>query len=356
MLKVLYLFVIKGEKYMSYERRALKLQKKKKSRKKWILWIVAPLLVLLLAGGTYATYLYNKAESAMGNSYQPLDRKTTKRAKAVHPEFDNITVLFAGLDESKKRGTPALRTDALMLATFNQKQKSVKLLSIPRDTYVYIPNKGREDKINHAYGKGGITSTIETVEELLDIPVDYYVKMNFEAFIDVVEALDGIDINVTKAIDEMDSQDRHHAIKLQPGQQILNGEEALAYARTRKIDSDIERGKRQQEVIKAIINRASSAKSFTKYASVIEAIGDNIQTDLSFDEMKSFMDYAIAGSKLTVDTLTLEGSNARIGGIYYYQLDNSALEQIKSTLKSQLEFGKVDNSNASPSSNVSSNS
>lgn len=341
---------------MSLERRALKFQKKKKSRKKWIYWIVAPLLVLLLAGGGYATYLYNKAEKAMGNSYKPVERTTTKREAKVNPEFDNITVLFAGLDESKKRGEKALRTDALMLATFNQKQKSVKLLSIPRDSYVYIPSKGREDKINHAYGNGGITSSMETVEELLDIPVDYYVKMNFEAFIDVVEALGGIDVNVTKAIDEMDSKDRHHAIQLQPGLQTLNGEEALAYARTRKIDSDIERGKRQQEVIKSIINKASSAKSITKYGNVIEAVGENMETDLSFSEMKSFIEYATAGNQLNVESLTLAGSNSRISGIYYYQLDQTALEQVKSTLKSQLEFGKVDNSNATPSVNENPNS
>jgi polyisoprenyl-teichoic acid--peptidoglycan teichoic acid transferase len=332
---------------MSLDRRQMKLQKKKASRKKWIYWIVAPLLVLLIAGGTYATYLYNKAETAMTKSYKPIERNTKREVK-VDPKFDNITVLFAGLDESKKRGTPALRTDALMLATFNQEQKSVKLLSIPRDTYVYIPNKGREDKINHAYGKGGISSTIETVEELLDIPVDYYVKMNFEAFIDVVEALGGIDVNVTKAIDEMDSKDRHHAIKLQPGFQSLNGEEALAYARTRKIDSDIERGKRQQEVIKAIIDKASSAKAITKYGNVIEAVGENMETDLSFSEMKSFIDYAAAGNKLNVESLALEGSSMRISGIYYYRLDQTSLEEVKSTLKTQLEFGKVDNSDASP--------
>ncbi|HLO11955.1 MAG TPA: LCP family protein [Pseudoneobacillus sp.] len=341
---------------MSLERRALKLQKKKKGRKKWIYWIVAPLIFVLLAGGAYATYLYNKAETAMSNSYKPLDRKSTKRVKEVSPELDNITVLFAGVDESKKRNAPGLRTDALMLATFNQKQKSVKLLSIPRDSYVYIPSKGYEDKITHAYGKGGISSTIDTVEGLLDIPVDYYVKMNFEAFIDVVESLGGVDVNVTKNIDEMDSKDRHHAIILHPGFQTLNGEEALAYARTRKIDSDIERGKRQQEILKAIVSKASSAKSVTKYAKVIEAIGENMETDLSFDEMKSFLDYAVGGNNLNIESLSLKGSDSRISGIYYYQLDQTSLEEVKSTLKTQLEFGKVDNSNANTTTTANSNS
>ncbi|HYK74962.1 MAG TPA: LCP family protein [Pseudoneobacillus sp.] len=333
---------------MSNDRRAIKIQKKKKKRKKWLLWILTPLMIIALSGIGYGAYLYTKAEAVVSKSYKPLERTSTKRTKEVHPKMDNITVLFAGIDDSEARNfNNASRTDALMLATFNEKQKSVKLLSIPRDSYVYIPSKGYEDKINHAYGKGGITSTIETVEELLDIPVDYYVKMNFEAFIDVVDALGGINAEVPYELFEKDSRDRHNAIHLQEGYQKLNGEEALALARTRHYDSDIERGKRQQQIIKSIMSKASSAKSVTKYADVIEAVGENMETDLSFDEMKSFVDYAAAGTNLNVETLSLKGSDSKINGIYYYQLDEPNLEVVKSALKSQLEIGTTeDSSNA----------
>ncbi|WP_442596362.1 LCP family protein [Neobacillus sp. D3-1R] len=332
---------------MFNERRALKLQKKKKRRKKWLFWVLTPLLIIVLGGAAYGSYLYNKAEAVVSKSYKPLERTSTKRVKEVHPELDNITVLFAGIDDSETRNfSTASRTDALMLATFNEKQKSVKLLSIPRDSYVYIPSKGYEDKINHAYGKGGITSTIETIEELLDIPVDYYVKMNFDAFIDVVDALGGIKVEVPYELFEKDSKDRHNAIHLQKGLQELDGEEALALARTRHYDSDIYRGQRQQEILKAIISKAASAKSVSKYGTVIEAVGDNMETDLSFDEMKSFIDYATAGKQLDVETLTLKGSDSRINGIYYYQLDKPELEVIKSTLKTQLNIGSNDNSSS----------
>ena len=324
---------------MSKDRRALNVQKKKKRRNKWIIWLVTPLIIILLAGTAYGTYLYNKAENVANKSYKPLER-TSKRDKDVHPEMDNITVLFAGVDDSDTRNyNSGSRTDALMMATFNKTKKSIKLLSIPRDSYVFIPRKGYEDKINHAYGKGGITSTIETVEELLDIPVDYYVKMNFEAFIDVVDALGGVEVDVPYTLNEKDSKDRRNAIHLEKGLQNLKGEEALAFARTRKRDSDIERGKRQQEIIKAIMSKATSASSITKYAGVMEAVGENMETDLSFDEMKSFFDYAKAGSKLNIETLNLQGADSNIGGIYYYQLDEPALEDIKSKLKSQLDIG-----------------
>ncbi|MFP3422776.1 LCP family protein, partial [Bacillus sp. SIMBA_161] len=81
-----------------------------------------------------------------------------------------------------------IRSDALVLATLNNEDKSVKLVSIPRDTYTFIPDSGYEDKITHAYALNGPRSTIESVEGLLDVPVDYYMTMNFDAFVDVVDA------------------------------------------------------------------------------------------------------------------------------------------------------------------------
>lgn len=310
---------------------------KNKKRRRVLLWVLVPIFTLILGATAYGTFLYNKAQSVVDKSYEPTNRKTTKRETKVDPNIDNFSVLFVGIDDSDNRNfSSGSRTDALMLATFNDQQKSVKLLSIPRDSYVYIPNKGYNDKINHAYGKGGITSTIETVEGLLDIPVDYYVNVNFNAFIDIVDALGGIEVDVPYSFSEQDSQDRQNAIHLEEGLQELNGEEALALARTRKLDSDIERGKRQQEIVKAIMNKAMSVSSVTKYSDVIEAVGDNMKTDLSFNEMKSFINYVTAGTGLNIESLILEGESAYIDGIYYYQLDDTSLNEVKKTLQDHL--------------------
>src|SRR5699024_7653135 len=119
--------------------------------------------------------------------------------------------------------------------------------SIPRDSYVYIPEVGYEDKINHAHAFGGHRATIDAVENLLDIPVDYWVKLNFNAFVDVIDAIDGIDVEVPYEFTESNSDDKRDSIHLFPGKQLVDGEEALALARTRKLDNDIERGKRQLE-------------------------------------------------------------------------------------------------------------
>src|SRR5699024_2063606 len=152
-----------------------------------------------------------------------------------------------------------------------------KLLSIPRDSYVYIPEVGYKTKITHAHAFGGPESTIDTVEHFLHVPVDYYARVDFEAFIGVVDALGGLHYDVPYEIHEQDSQDHQNAIHLEPGKQNVNGEEALALARTRKYDSDVDRGKRQQELIKKIADKATSASSIFKLGDVLDSIGPNLK-------------------------------------------------------------------------------
>ncbi|MCA1031428.1 LCP family protein [Bacillus timonensis] len=318
--------------------------KKKKRRKRALMWVLLPLLLIVTSATVYGAFLVNKAANVAETSKKDLERgeKSEKREKAVNPKYDNISILFMGVDDSstRKMGS-ATRTDALILATLNEKQKTVKMVSIPRDSLVYVPVEGKEDKINHAHVFGGVEGTIETVEELFDVPVDYFVKMNFEAFIDVVEALGGIEVDVPITFSEQDSKDRKNAIHLTKGLQMLNGEEALALARTRKIDSDIERGKRQQLVLEAIIKKGSSVTSITKYGDVIEALGDNITTNLRFGEIISLHDYATSGQKLQVQSLHLEGNDLWLPRGYYYQLNEEKLKEISEILRSHLEVNTV---------------
>ncbi|MCR2821413.1 LCP family protein [Lederbergia panacisoli] len=323
-------------------RQQLKVNKKKRNRKKIFWFLVFPILLLASLGISYGVHLYIKAENMMAESFHDdRDGKSDLREKKVDPKIDNVSILFIGIDESAKRNQgDNTRSDALLLATLNEKEKSVKLLSIPRDSYVYIDEVGYSTKINHAHSYGGPKATIDTVENLLDIPVDYYVRVDFEAFMEIVNALGGIDIDVPFAFSEQNSKDKAGAISLEPGMQTLDGEEALAFARTRKIDNDIERGKRQQEVMKAIVKKAASGTSVVKYGQVIDAIGSNMKTDMTFDEIKAFIDYGIA-SHLTIDTMTLEGFDSYIPNssgknVYYWQLDENALAQTKTTLKQHL--------------------
>lgn len=297
--------------------------------------IIASMLISLTA---YGLYLHKKAETAAGNAFEAIgDREKSKlREEVVKPLEDNVSILFVGIDDSEERdqGDSNSRSDALMLATLNNKSKTVKLVSIPRDSLVYIPEVGYEDKINHAHAYGGTRASIETVEELFEIPVDYYVKMNFDAFIDVVDALGGIEAEVPYTLLEKDQFDRN-TVQLEPGFQKLDGREALALARTRKQDNDLERGKRQQMILKSIMKEAASASSFTKYGDVIDAVGDNMKTDMTFEEMKSFFAYIKDGAP-RVDTIQLNGLDDMSTGVYYWSLDQESLDETRDILKSHL--------------------
>jgi polyisoprenyl-teichoic acid--peptidoglycan teichoic acid transferase len=321
---------------------------KKRSTKASLIIKVSLLLIASLAicATAYGVYLTKQVKHAADSAHEELDGRevSTLRDNKVEPIHDNVSILFVGVDDSDNRGQGSdhSRSDALILATLNNKTHTIKMLSIPRDSYVYIPKVGYRDKITHAHAMGGTLTTIETVENLLDVPIDYYVRMNFNAFIDVVDALGGIEAEVPYALHELDEFDKF-TINLKPGMQHLNGSEALALARTRKQDSDIERGKRQQEILSAIINKAASVSSLTKYDDVIKALGDNMKTDMTFTEMKSFLSYLSEGVP-RIDTLTLDGSDDMSTGIYYYKLNQQSVNEVKETLKNHLGLDKTSSS------------
>src|SRR5690625_4972159 len=131
--------------------------------------------------------------------------------------------------------------------------------------------------------------------------------------------------------------DKADAIHLYPGVQELDGEEALALARTRKMDNDIERGKRQQEIIKSIIDKSTSLSSILKYDDIIRVVGSNMTTNMSFSEVKSFISYGTKGN-LDINTLTLDGTDFQPGSTYYWQIDQVALEETRKTLQEHLDF------------------
>lgn len=318
--------------------RVVKSRKKKIRRR--VFFILIPIMIVFLIVLGYGTYLYTKADTVLSDSYVEVDReKSPLRDALVDPSIDNVSILIMGVDSNNHRDNAEnARTDALMLATFNKAEKSINLLSIPRDSLVYIPEVGYEDKINHAHSFGGTKAAVETVENLLDIPVDYYVKVNFHAFVDVVDSLNGIEVEVPYELTESNSMDKRDAIHLMPGVQNVDGEEALALARTRKLDSDIQRGKRQQEILEAIIGKSTSVNSVLNYDDLLEAVGDNMTTNMTFSDMKTFISYAGNGIDLDINSITLEGTDYQPAGVYYWAVDQVALGETKSLLQDHLEI------------------
>lgn len=325
-------------KNTSKTRQVIKKKKKKKKNHTALKIILILFLLTLIAFGSYAFYLYYVSKQAADKAFDNNGRtKSELREEKVTPLEDNISILFVGVDDSEKRGQGSSnsRSDSLMLATLNNADKSVKLLSIPRDSYVYIPSFGYEDKITHAHTDvTGVKSSIETVEKMLNIPVDYYFELNFDSFIQIVDALDGIEVDVPYDLDEIDENDKK-TIHLKKGVQTLNGSEALALARTRHYDNDFKRGERQQMILKAIVEKATSVSSFTKYDSLLTAIGDNMTTDMSFSEMKSLFSYLSSGMP-EIDSVKLEGYDDMSTGTYFFKINDESLLNVRQQLQKQL--------------------
>ncbi|WP_243290270.1 LCP family protein [Bacillus sp. FJAT-47783] len=310
---------------------------KKKKKRKRVKSIGCIFLLLLLVVGGYGAYLTYKVANASFKSQEDLERgiKSDLRTTAIDPKKDHFSVLFIGVDA--RPGEKNSRSDALILATFNKDDSSIKMVSIPRDSRVNIPDRGF-DKINHAHFFGGKDLTVETIENLFEIPVDYYVELNFDAFIEIVDAIDGVEVNSKIAFTEQDSRGVQNAIKIDEGIQTLNGEEALAYVRMRKKDplGDIGRGQRQQEVIKAIIEKSSSLSAITKYDEIIDSIGNNLTTNFSIGNILALQKYA--GSISNIESLFLTGNNNTINNTYYYELDEDSIEEISEELSNHLEI------------------
>lgn len=332
---------------------SLKSQKKKK-RKKVLLFTLIPIGVILLSALTYGGYIYVTAKNTVESSYEKIGRDNEQsllRNETIDPIEDNVSVLIIGVDDSEKRDLKEnSRSDTLMLATFNKDDEDVKLLTIPRDSYVYVPEVDYNTKITHAHAYGGPKATIDTVENFLNVPVDYYVRVNFEAFIDVIDSIGGIHYNVPFEMSEMDSQDKKDAIHLMPGYQQLNGEEALALSRTRKYDSDLDRGKRQQEIIKTIAKESASASSILKVDDIIKAVGNNMKTNLSFSDMKNFLAYGLK-KNVDMEAINLDGDGSKMeDGIWYYQVDEDSRAEVEQELRDHLDLPSTDSQDSKLSS------
>lgn len=319
-----------------YNNRTQKRKAKKNTLKRKL--IILLLAIVTIVSG-YVGYVFLEVFQAANDSYNDLGREKSKlREKTVSLSNDPVSVLLMGVDDYSSSGESA-RTDTLMVATFNPKDKTMKLLSIPRDTLVEIPGEGIEDKINHSYAYGKEELTIETIENFLDIPIDYYVTVNFEGFKNIVNIIGGIKVNVPFDF-EQNSDDRI-AEKLQfyEGEMTLDGRHALAYARMRKVDplGDIGRNERQKEVVTAVIDKLTTTGTIFKVDKLTEEIGNNVKTNVKVSETLGFYNKYSDFKTSDIQSLKVEGSDQYINNIYYYIPDETALAELQQELKTHLK-------------------
>ncbi|WP_432694261.1 LytR family transcriptional regulator [Priestia aryabhattai] len=312
----------------SQTRRRKKRKPKKKRAFKIIMGII---LVLILGVGAYAYSIWHSVEKTFTQTHEPLKRDVSEKRseKVSFSNQDPISILLLGVDQ---RAGDRGRSDSLILMTVNPKDQSMKMVSIPRDTRTEIVGKGTTDKINHAYAFGGVDMAVNTVENFLNIPVDYYVQVNMESFKDIVNAVGGVTVN-------NDLNFNYDGYNFQKGKLTLNGDEALAYSRMRKEDprGDFGRQIRQRQIIEGVIEEGASVQSLANYGSILDAIGTNVRTNLTFDDMKQIQsNYKEA--RHNVEQLQVDGKGETINGVYYYAVSDSARQELSNTLKQHLHL------------------
>jgi len=220
----------------------------------------------------------------------------TKEVKAEKKAGSNLkepfTILLMGVDsEQEDVRTASYNGDSLMLITFNPKTLSSTILSIPRDTYIPIAcmKNQRKNKITHAAWQGE-SCMINTIQNFTGITIDYYVKINFKGVVKLVDSLGGIEVDVPLGFCEQDSDRNFGNLQcVEAGHQVLNGEQALAWARHRKSAGfdDFVRGQNQQLVVKGILNQLKNVRSLDTVYELMDTLGNNMQTNMTTNEILS---------------------------------------------------------------------
>lgn len=313
-------------------------KKKRKKRKSFLGRLFRFVLLLFLVVLIYGGYVIYEAYQASKSSYYELERggKSALRDDTVNIADDPVSILILGVEDYAAKGELG-RTDTIMLVTLNPFSKSMKMLSIPRDTRLEFAGIDREDKINHAHVYGGTEMVIDTVEKFLDVPIDYFIKINFEGFIDIIDEIGGITVDVPFDFSE-ETTKKGEKVHFKKGPMHLMGEEALAYARMRKQDprGDFGRNDRQKQVVKASIDQALTMTTLFKVDKIAEHLGGNIQTNLKPTEILALQQKYASFDTSLIDYLSLEGADHYENRVYYFIPDEASVDSLKIRLRVHL--------------------
>lgn len=288
--------------------------------------VLAALLLLMLM------FLGAVAGSTLINSWQdknkPVDISTLpqdqQQAAKDERALQNINILLVGCDQ---RDDETARADTIMLATLRPIDKEVSILSIPRDTRTKIPGYSTT-KINHALAYGGMDLLKETVENLLDVHIDYTMQVNFDAFQGIIDALGGVTLDVeTRMYKPLEN------IDLQPGLQHLNGYDALAYVRWRSDGrADLGRIERQQKFLAALVDGLKNM-NLKEALSVAGAVMDNLTTDMSVADMTRYGSQFIGMGADGIETHSLQGKSVLYNDISYLEVTQQEIDSIMELMK-----------------------
>ncbi|MBQ7793739.1 MAG: LCP family protein [Clostridia bacterium] len=261
----------------------------------------------------------------------------------IDRESGKINALLLGVDED------GLRTDTIMVASFDLDTSHLNLISIPRDTRMYVKNRQQTRKITEIHamttkdGNGTIVGpigTAEAVTQLTGIPINYYVEFTFDAAENLIDTLGPITYNVPDVEGggrgmnyEDPAQDLY--IHLKPGEQELSGEQVLWVMRYRKGDSDFARMERQQDVIKAIVDQKLGLSLIFRLPKIFSQLKEDISTNLTAADVTKYAQYLGGFTTENISTYQLPGESQYIGGGWYFICD---LEQTKTLIEQEFGF------------------
>jgi len=240
--------------------------------------------------------------------------------------YNRVNILVVGCDEIENHG----RADTIVLLSISPKTKDVLILSIPRDTRVEIPGRGM-DKINHAYAFGGEKLISKTVSSFLNVPIHFSAVVDFNGFVNIIDELGGVEINVEKEMHYVDKAGGVE-INLYPGKQILNGEKSLQYIRFRHDKlGDLGRIKRQQKLALAVIKKMISFDSITKIPQISEGMKGYIETNIKAQDAITFTNLFRGVNQEKFRLETVQSKPVYIEGVSYLEPN---VEEVQQKVKS----------------------
>ena len=282
----------------------------------------------MVLSGSYASLLESVDSNYASNlktiyTYK-IKKKNSNSAKQVDSKVFNIYI--SGIDTYGSISTVS-RSDVNIIMTVNMNTHKILLTTTPRDAYVKIPDGGADqyDKLTHA-GIYGVETSEQTLENLYGIKIDYYARINFTSFLKLIDQLGGVTVHNDQAFTSL-----HGKFDFPVGDIQMNSEQALGFVRERySLDGgDNDRGKNQEKVISAIVNKLASLKSVSNFTSIVNNLQDSVQTNMSLDTINALANTQLdSGSKFTVTSQAVTGTGST-GQLTSYAMPNSSLYMMK---------------------------
>ncbi|HEL2163429.1 TPA: LCP family protein [Streptococcus suis] len=312
--------------------------------KKIFLMSLAIIGLTVGAGLIYGASLLNFSTDAISKTFKQLDgEEKITPIDATEP----LTILLMGVDmDQATRGGDweGGRSDSMILVTVNPKTKETNMMSLTRDIMVEIAeangeSSGTVEKLNHSYSYGQAPMAIATIEKMMDINIDRYIEINMDGLVELVDAVGGIEVNNTLGFPiSISEHEPAYTSIVQPGKQLVNGDQALVYARMRYDDpeGDIGRQRRQREVIMAIIKKLLQLDGLTQYKKILTAISNNMRTNIEISPatIPSLLGYKDSVSKL--NSYQLRGVDQMVDEIYYQLPTSTHLLEMQNILKKSI--------------------